>query len=272
MEERYVTSTSIPAQAVIAWADAAWAESQAGGAKLGSSARGEIAPSRLRTLIVIGPQNSRLITIPGLTFLPSPRIIGMKLELRPGGAGISGRAIHQPRQTGKVMTEQTSDASASSAPSPSDSIIAAAKAAQGASQAPSLVATDSSPPVAEVVVSAPSPSDLSIIFARLQNIEASLHEHFGPRLEAVEDAIESLAKRATSEASPAISSDLEELQHAVHSLGGGLIGHTGHDAGAFFHSWWKKIAGGEAPTSAPIPPPVVNPLANNGASIPLSGK
>lgn len=174
------------------------------------------------------------------------------------------------------MTEQTSDASASSAPSPSDSIIAAAKAAQGASQAPSLSPLTPTPPTAEVVVSASAASDpttavasdISSLFARITALESSIH----PRLEAVEDAIESLAKRATLESSPAISSDLEELQHAVHSLGGGLIGHTGHDAGAFFHSWWKKIAGSEAPTPAPIPTTVVNPLANNGASIPLSGK
>lgn len=165
------------------------------------------------------------------------------------------------------MTEQTSDASASSAPSPSDSIIAAAKAVQASgspSQASSLVAPDPSSPVAE--------NDLSITLAKFADFERTMREHFGPRLEAVEEAVESLAKRAASTASPAISSDLEELQHAVHSLGGGLIGHTGHDAGAFFHSWWKKIAGSEAPTSAPIPPPVVNPLANNGAPIPLSGK
>ena len=122
MEERYVTSTSISAKAVIAWAVTGWDYVKPGGAKLGSSARGEIAPKRFRALIVIGPQNSYLNSIPGLTFLPSPRIIGMKLELRPGGARSAGRAIHQPRQTGKVMTEQTSDASASSAPSPASGL------------------------------------------------------------------------------------------------------------------------------------------------------
>ena len=42
MEERYVTYTSIPAKAVIAWADAAWAESQPGGANPGfAGARGD---------------------------------------------------------------------------------------------------------------------------------------------------------------------------------------------------------------------------------------
>ena len=253
---------------MVAWADAVWAESQAGGAKLGSSARGEIAPSRFRALIVIGPQNSRLNSIPGLTFLPSPRIIGMKLELRPGGAGISGRAIHQPRQTGKVMTEQTSDASASSAPSPSDSIIAAAKAAQGASQAPSLVATDPSPPVAEVVVSAPSPSDLSIIFARLQNLEAALLDDFGPNIQALEEALESLASRAESVLPTSIAQELRELKAVVASLGGGITGAPGHDAAALFHSWWNKLTSKPSPTPAPAP----SPLAAAGAPIPLSGK
>jgi hypothetical protein len=45
---------------------------------------------------------------------------------------------------------------------------------------------------------------------------------------------------------------IENLEDVVHSLGGGVYGHPGHDAGALFHSWWKKMKEevGPAPTEA----------------------
>jgi hypothetical protein len=171
------------------------------------------------------------------------------------------------------MTEETTGASAPSTTSSSDSIIAAAKASQ-ASSASQTVAIDptSSQPTAEVVVSASAASDpqtamasdIERLFARVSSLEQSIH----PRLEAVEDAIESLAKRAGDAASPEIAKELAELQVAVHSLGGAVIGHTGHDSGAFFHSWWKKLKG-EMDPPAPSAP-VASPLAAGGAPIPLA--
>src|SRR6266849_5130444 len=100
------------------------------------------------------------------------------------------------------MTEQTSDAPASSQTSSSDSIIAAAKASQasslvtspgGAGSAsqtgdidPGSPSVDSKPRAEIAPGSTPTASDLSIIFARLQNIEAVILDHFGPKVEALE--------------------------------------------------------------------------------------
>lgn len=162
------------------------------------------------------------------------------------------------------MTNET-DAQASQ----TSSIIENAKTAAAQSgQSPPVLQ-----PTAEVVVSASAASDpqttmasdIERLFARVSSLEQSIH----PRLEAVEDAIESLAKSASATISPEIAKELAELQVAVHSLGGAVIGHTGHDAGAFFHSWWKKLKG-EMDPPAPSAPPVASPLAAGGAPIPLA--
>lgn len=202
------------------------------------------------------------------------------------------------------MTEQTSEPAGSSQTSSSDSIIAAAKQA-AASQASSLgtspapspppsasqtgdidpgsppVTSSASAPGSEVVSSAPVTSDLSLIFARLQNIEAALLDHFGPKVEALEEALQSLAARAETEASPALAKGLEELTAIVKSLGGAQFGHTGHDGGNVFHAWWKKIMGAQGATAPSVlaqgggsvtntsNAPASAPLANSGAPIPL---
>lgn len=161
------------------------------------------------------------------------------------------------------MTNET-DAQASQ----TSSIIENAKTAAAQSgQSPPVLQ-----PVAEVVVSASAASDpqtamasdIERLFARVSSLEQSIH----PRLEAVEDAIESLAKRAGDAASPEIAKELAEIQVAVHSLGGAVIGHTGHDSGAFFHSWWKKLKGEMDPPA--LSAPIASPLAAGGASIPLA--
>jgi hypothetical protein len=163
------------------------------------------------------------------------------------------------------MTNET-DAQASQ----TSSIIENAKTAAAQSgQSPPVLQ-----PVAEVVVSASAASDpqtamasdIERLFARVSSLEQSIH----PRLEAVEDAIESLAKSAYASVSPEIAKELAELQVAVHSLGGAVIGHTGHDAGAFFHSWWKRLKREMEPAPAPVPAPVANTLAAGGAPIPLA--
>ena len=182
------------------------------------------------------------------------------------GDGLSAERFLSPPNGVSEMTEETTGASAPSTASSSDSIIAAAKSAQSASasQASSLVATEVSGATAPP---SPSASDLALILARLSSLEQSIH----PRLEAVEDAIESLAKRAGSAISPEIAKELAEVQVAVHSLGGAVIGHTGHDAGAFFHSWWKKLKEEMEPAPAPAPSaPAPTPLAAGGAPIPLA--
>jgi hypothetical protein len=149
------------------------------------------------------------------------------------------------------MTEQTSAPEGTSQTSSSDSIIAAAKEARSASQASSLGATE----VSEAPVSSPSASDQGVLLDRLVKLEGEVF----PRLQALEEAIESLAKGAYANASREVAKELAELQVAVHSLGGAVIGHTGHDAGAFFHSWWKSL---KSEMAAPAP-------SAASASIPL---
>lgn len=188
------------------------------------------------------------------------------------------------------MTEQTSDASASSSTSSSDSIIAAAKASQASgspSQASSLgtspadspptsasqtgdidgtakpISKVDSPPVSTVLT-----TDLALIFARLQNLEAALLDDFGPKIQALEEALESLASRAESVLPTSIAQELSELKAVVASLGGGITGAPGHDAAALFHSWWNRLASKPSPVLAPVP----SPLAAAGTPIPLSGK
>jgi hypothetical protein len=167
------------------------------------------------------------------------------------------------------MTEQTSDASASSSTSSSDSIIAAAKEAQASgspspNQASSLGTSPvPSPPVSTVLTTALAP-----IFAQLQNLEAALLDDFGPKIQALEEALDSLASRAESVLPTSIVQELSELKAVVASLGGGITGAPGHDAAALFHSWWKKLTSKPSPTPAPAP----SPLAAAGAPIPLSGK
>lgn len=105
------------------------------------------------------------------------------------------------------------------------------------------------------------------ILARLSALESAIAKDFGPKILALEEALESLAKRAESYLPTSIVSELSELKRVVASLGGGITGATGHDAAKFFHAWWDKITGKTAPA-----PSVTNsgPLAAGGAPIPLS--
>ena len=164
------------------------------------------------------------------------------------------------------MTEESQAAQVVSASS-SDSIIAAAKASQASgstSQASSLGTSPvPSPPVSTVLT-----TDLAPIFARLQNLEAALLDDFGPNIQALEEALESLGKRVESVLPTSIVQELSELKAVVASLGGGITGAPGHDAAALFHSWWNKLTSKPSPTPAPAP----SPLAAAGAPIPLSGK
>jgi hypothetical protein len=106
--------------------------------------------------------------------------------------------------------------------------------------------------------SSPSPvsqaeKDILAIYARLQELEARALEDFRPRLEALEEAVQSLAKRAESGAGPVVMGEIGELKSALASLGGIAVGQTGHDSGAFFHSWWDRVRDHLGVQQAPRP-------------------
>lgn len=81
------------------------------------------------------------------------------------------------------------------------------------------------------------------ILARLRAFE----EGINPRLQAVEERLERLAKRAIGVAEHvSLGAELDELKSIVLSLGGGLFGSPGHDAGKLFHEWWNTLRGAPA--------------------------
>jgi hypothetical protein len=124
-------------------------------------------------------------------------------------------------------------------------------------QAPSqTLSSDSTQTSSEVLVDllqrVRSLEDQSKIFL------ASLNENLHPRIEALEQAVESLAKRGEtsvadfSSRSPAeLASIVHELHDVVHAIAGTQFAHDGTKYLAHFHSWWKKIMG--VPESAPAP-------------------
>lgn len=138
---------------------------------------------------------------------------------------------------------------------------------------PSAQASPPPPPIASG-----SAEVLPDILARLSALESAVVKDFGPKILALEEAIESLASRAESYLPTSIVAELSELKMVVASLGGGITGATGHDAAKFFHTWWDKITGKVAPapsaTQSAAGASVTNsgPLAAGGAPIPLSGK
>jgi hypothetical protein len=144
------------------------------------------------------------------------------------------------------MIEETSGASA---PGPLSS-------SESTAQASSLVTSP---------VESPSASDPGELLNRLVKLEGEVF----PRLQALEEALVSLANRAASDISPVLSKELSELKTVVHSLGGGVFGLTGHDAASLFHTWWKKLTqGDQSVASSPAPAPASDPTAG-GAPIPL---
>jgi hypothetical protein len=46
---------------------------------------------------------------------------------------------------------------------------------------------------------------------------------------------------ACADAPSDLRTRVDSLERAVHSLGGAVIGPTGHDSGAFFHKWWTAL-------------------------------
>lgn len=290
---------------MISWAETAWAEVQAGGGKTGFRRRAGDSPFTRARFWYLAPAKS----LPKIhSWIDTRSVLGYA-RASPGPplrrGEIQRPGFHQLRQTGKVMTEQNTGADAPSTTSSSDSIIAAAKASQAASsetasQAPpgrtttagEMSAADSSseqtsqasslgtsPAPASPKVIATWPAELAAVYSRLEAIEDTLHEHFGPKLEALEEGLESLANRAASESSPALAASLNELRAVVQSLGGTQFGHRGHDGGNVFHAWWKKITGATDATQPSVlaqaggsvvnSPSVPAVLANQGAPIPL---